>query len=78
MPDDVGWNPRLFGPVTLFATPLATVAYFSHHGTGSFFPDHSGEYRGIIERLDKVAKTPLESAMIIEDLATKSVRDSVF
>ncbi|SEP53780.1 helix-turn-helix domain-containing protein [Amycolatopsis saalfeldensis] len=78
VPDNIGWHPGLSGPVTLFATPLATVAYFSHHGAGSFLPDHGGEYSGIIERLDKVAKTPLESAMIIEDLATKSVRAPVF
>ncbi|WP_328608227.1 hypothetical protein OG943_03640 [Amycolatopsis sp. NBC_00345] len=35
-------------------------------------------YSGMIERLDKVAKAPLESVMIIEGLAAKFARDGAF
>ncbi|GAA3551308.1 helix-turn-helix transcriptional regulator [Amycolatopsis ultiminotia] len=75
VPENTGWHPGLSGPFTLFATPPAAVAHFSHHRAGSFVPDDGGEYRGIVERLEKVAKTPLESAMLIEDLAATFAPD---
>ncbi|GAA3588002.1 helix-turn-helix transcriptional regulator [Amycolatopsis ultiminotia] len=71
VPDDGGEHPGRFGPFTLFDTTAATMAYFSHHNAGIFIPDDSREYDGIVERLDKVAKTPLESAMLIEEAATR-------
>ncbi|MBB4689690.1 helix-turn-helix domain-containing protein [Amycolatopsis jiangsuensis] len=71
VPDDVGEHPGRSGPFTLYDTPAATVAYFSHRNAGIFLPDDRNEYRDVIERLDKNAKTPLESVMIIEDIASR-------
>ncbi|WP_344869512.1 Scr1 family TA system antitoxin-like transcriptional regulator, partial [Amycolatopsis ultiminotia] len=64
----IGWHPGLSGPFTLYTTPRP-VAYFSHHGAGCFIPDDNGEYRHVINQLDNLALTPLESAMAIEQFA---------
>ncbi|MFF0147829.1 helix-turn-helix protein [Amycolatopsis sulphurea] len=70
VPDDIDEHPGRSGPFTLYDTPAATVAYISHRNAGTFLPDDHGEHRDIIDRLDKIAMTPTESAMTIGDTTT--------
>ncbi|MFF0149500.1 helix-turn-helix protein [Amycolatopsis sulphurea] len=74
VPDDTDEHPGRSGPFTLYDTRAATVAYIAHHNGGTFLPDDRHEFHAVINRLDKIAKTPIESAMIIGGIAAKYTR----